>query len=180
MRSPPSRRRRRYIRILLAAVGVLFLGFVAETLAFFVYPATGQVRQPQAVVMLDGYGNRLARAEMLARHDHVANLAVSDPPYGTCPAATAQLHVYCFHPTPVSTLGEARAVASLARQHHWTRLLVVAGTTQIERARLRLERCVTVQMAFSGVDPGGFFQWLGQIAYGEAAMVKALIWQTSC
>ena len=171
---------RRRLRIALLVLGVLLVALVIETVVFFIDPSTGHVDRPQAVVVLDGYGNRIARGELLARQQHVVDLVVSDPPYAVCPPATSRMKVYCFHPHPVSTQGEARAVAALARKHHWTRLLVVAGTTQVVRARLRLERCYSGQMAFSGVDPSGFLSWVYEISYDEVSMVKALVWQTGC
>jgi hypothetical protein len=174
------RRRRARRRVVLAVAGVLLAAYVAVTIAFFVEPTLGVVAHPQVVVVLDGYGSRIPRGLAIARADHVRTVAVSWPPYGTCPAPQSGLRITCFVPNPVSTQGEARAVARLARAHHWTRLIVVVGTTQVVRARERLDRCYSGHYEFNGVDPAGFFSWIYEIAYNQAALMKALVWQRSC
>lgn len=174
------RRRRSRLRVVLEVVAVLVAAYVALTVAFFVKPTLGTLAHPQAVVVLDGYGNRDARGLAIARADHVRTVAVSWPPYASCPAPQAGLRILCFVPHPATTQGEARAVARLARIHRWRTLLVVVGTTQVVRARIRLERCYSGHFAFNGVDPIGFFGWLDEIAYDQAAMVKALVWQRGC
>jgi hypothetical protein len=166
--------------VVIATVAVLVAGYAAVTAVFFVEPTLGSVARAQAVVVLGGYGNRDARGFAIARADHVRTVAVSWPPRSWCPPQQPGLKVLCFVPKPASTQGEARAVARLARAHHWKRMIVVAGTTQVARARLRLGRCYSGQVAFSGVDPPGLFSWLYEIAYEQAAFVKALVWQYGC
>lgn len=163
---------------------VLLVAYAVVTVLFFVRPDLGSVRRPQAVVVLGGYGDRLARGVAVARADHVRLLEISgDGPVGhgssRCPIEKG-LVVRCFTPTPRSTQGEARAIAALARVHHWDRLLVVAGTTQVSRARLRIDRCYHGQVAFADIDPVGFSGWFHELAYDQAAMVKALLWQWGC
>lgn len=166
--------------MVLAVVAVLLAAYVAVTIAFFVEPTLGNVGRPQAVVILQGYGTRDARGLGIARADDIRTVAVSWPPYTICPAPQAGLHVYCFKPHPVSTQGEAAAVGRLARAHGWRRLLVVVGTTQVVRAGVRLGRCTSARLEFSAIDPVGLGSWLYEIAYDQAALVKALVWQRSC
>ncbi len=174
------RNRRPSVYVACAVVAVLLAAYVALSISFFVEPTLGAVTHPQAVVVLHGYGNRDARGLAIARADHVRTVAVSWPPYASCPKPQSGLRILCFVPNPVSTQGEARAIARLARVHAWKRLIVVAGTTQVVRSRLRLERCSSDRVAFSAVDPNGFFSWLYEIAYDQAALVKALVWQRGC
>ena len=159
---------------------VLVAAYVGVSVAFFVEPTLGSLAHPQVVAVLGGYGNRDPRALAVARAEHVRTVAVSWPPYSSCPSAQRGLRIFCFVPKPVSTQGEARALARLERLHGWKRVLVVAGTTQIVRARLRLERCSPARLAFVGVDPSGPFSWLYEIAYDQAALLKALVWQRGC
>lgn len=168
--------------------------YVAVTALFFVRPATGTVRHPQAVVVLDGSGDRRGRGVALAEAGHVGTLVISDPERNPCPHDAPGVphdlnglpndvrgvRVLCFDPNPVSTQGEARAIAALARRYDWQRLLVVTGTAQVTRARVRLERCYHGQMAFSGIDPSGLGGWIHDIAYEQAAIVKAEVWQRGC
>lgn len=165
---------------MLGVLAGLVAAYLAVTVAFFVKPPLGSVIHPQAVVMLDGYGNRDARGFSVARAVHVYTVVVSWPPYATCPSPPADLRVLCFVPKPASTRGEARSVGQLARAHHWKSLLVVAGTTQVVRARLYLDHYFSGRLAFSGVDPTGITGWLYQIAYGQGGFVKALFCRAGC
>jgi hypothetical protein len=173
-------RRPRRLHVLIAVGAGLVAAYFGITLAYFVESTLGVVPRPQVVVVLDGYGNRDARGIAIALADHVPTLAVSWPPYASCPPPRSDLLILCFVPNPVSTQGEARAVARLARLHHWNRLVVVAGTTQIVRARLYLERCYSGRIAFNGVDPTGFFDWMYEIGYSQIALARALVWQSGC
>ncbi|HEY5244786.1 MAG TPA: hypothetical protein VIJ60_03895 [Acidimicrobiales bacterium] len=174
----PRRRRRR--TILLGVVAVLVVAYVVVTVVFFVSPDFGTVSRPQAVVVLGGYGDRFAHGLAVARADHVDTVELSTGnTEAACPKVTG-IDLHCFAPHPASTQGEARAIAAMAEQHHWDRLLVVAGTTQVTRARLRIGRCYGGQMAFTGVDPAGPFQWIRDVVYDQVAMAKAVLWQWGC
>lgn len=173
------RARRAWVRWL-AVVGVVLLAAeVVVTAVFFVAPSTGALRRASAVVVLGGYGNRIIRGLQVARAEHVSTLVVSVGGSRQCPRL-AKPRVICFRPDPFSTQGEARAIGRLARLHGWRRLDVVAGTTQVSRARLRIGRCYDGVLGMVGVDPTGLFGWVHFVAYDEAAMVKALVWQWSC
>jgi len=178
MSSPPTphHRSRRVVLILLA---VLVAAYLAITAIFFVAPPAGSVRHPQAVVVLGGYGNRVAAGVRLAQERHVGTVVLSTTARD-CAPRIAGITLICFVPRPLTTQGEGRAIRRLARAHHWDRLLVVAGTTQITRAKLRIDRCYTGAVAFAGVDPSGVLGWVHYIAYDEAAMVKALVLQPGC
>jgi len=160
-----------------AALAALLVGYVVVTVVFFLRPSLGSVSRPQAVVVLGGYGDRLAQGVAEARAHPGSVLEVSVP--GPCPRV-AGMAVHCFRPDPQSTQGEARAIAHLASAHHWDRLLVVAGTTQVSRADLRIGRCYHGEMAFADVDPQGIGSWLHFIAYDQAALAKAVAWQWGC
>jgi uncharacterized SAM-binding protein YcdF (DUF218 family) len=175
-----SRRRRRRRAILLGVVAVLVVAYVVVTVVFFVSPDFGTVSRPQAVVVLGGYGDRFAHGLAVARADHIDTVELSTGNTEAACPKVAGIDLHCFAPHPASTQGEARAIAAMARQHHWDRLLVVAGTTQVTRARLRIGRCYGGQMAFSGVDPAGLLPWIHDIVYDQVAMAKAVLWQWGC
>ena len=175
-----SGRRQWWRTIVLAAVAVLIVAYGVVTAVVFVHPVLGSVADPQAVFVLGGYGHRADRAVEVARDRHVRTVELSiGNTEADCPRA-AGVTIRCYAPDPASTQGEARSVERITRQHHWTRILVVAGTTQVSRARLRIGRCYTGQVAFADVDPTGFVQWVRDTVYDEAAMVKALLWQWGC
>jgi hypothetical protein len=177
--APEGRLRHRRGFLLGLTVALLALLSVLE-LRLFVTPATGSVQDPQAVIALGGYGDRASAAVELAHEQHITTVVFSTGAPDECPAHLQGLIVRCFVPQPVSTQGEARAIAELAHQYHWTRLLVVAGTTQISRADLRIGRCFGGQVAFAGVDPSGILQWGYRLVYDTAAMLKATVWQWGC
>ena len=58
-----------------------------------------------------------------------------------CAGRPAPVPVVCFHPVPYSTRGEARSVARLAVNHHWTSVLVVTSRYHIARAGILFDRC---------------------------------------
>ncbi|HVX22479.1 MAG TPA: hypothetical protein VHB02_14095 [Acidimicrobiales bacterium] len=178
-RGPRRRPRRRRWPAVVGAVAVLLVAYAVVTVVFFVRPDLGTVRRPQAVVVLGGYGDRLQRGIAVAHAHHVPVLELSGYGPEECPVEPG-LQVRCFIPHPRSTQGEARAIAAIARTRHWDRLLVVAGTTQVSRARLRIDRCYRGQTAFADLDPTGFGAWVHFVAYDQAAMVKALVWQWGC
>ncbi|MGH9028294.1 MAG: YdcF family protein [Acidimicrobiales bacterium] len=161
-------------------MAVLLAAYAGVSVAFFVEPTLGAVAHPQAVVVLRGYGGRVTRAFAIARAQYTQTVAVSFPPCTSCPAPQPGLRIRCFVPRPPTTQGEARAVARLARIHQWNRLVVVAGTTQVVRARVYLEHYYAGRVAFSGVDPVGFSSWLYQIAYGQIGFLKALVCPGGC
>jgi hypothetical protein len=95
-------------------------------------------------------------------------------------AVPESVRVLCFHATPQTTQGEARSIASLAKVHQWHRIIVVAPTSQVTRARLRVTRCYTGQVLMDGVSTGTVWQWAYAIAYEWGALAKALVLQRGC
>jgi uncharacterized SAM-binding protein YcdF (DUF218 family) len=152
------------------------------TARLFVWPAQGIPARVSAIVMLAGPGDRLQVALALARQHRAPVLAVSQgfQGYGSpCPAAPAGVKIICFDPDPASTRGEAEFAGRLARQYHWSSVLLVATRSQDTRARILLGRC------FPGatyVSTAAFPRrdWPYEIAYGWGALVKALIVHRAC
>ena len=60
----------------------------------------------------------------------------------------------CFSPVPDTTQGEAREVAKLARSYDWRQIIVVPGTPQTTRARIRFARCYHGTLLFDPASPG--------------------------
>jgi hypothetical protein len=173
--------RLRHRRGFLIGVVVCLLALIAVMeVRLFIAPPTGSAPHPQAVIVLGGYGDRPQRGIALAHAEHIPTVAFSTGAPNQCPTHYEGLAVKCFYPQPVSTQGEARAITALAHQNHWTRLLVVAGTTQVARAELRLGRCFNGQVAVNGVNPPSFARWTFELLYDNAAMVKAVVWQWGC
>ena len=180
-RTGPRRLSRRW-RIVLTAALVLFLAFVVATGALLVWPAQGMPSHVSAIVMLAGPGDRLPVALDLADSRRAPVLVVSqgyEGYSGPCPPRPSEVTLICFDPNPPTTQGEAEYVGRLAKQYHWTSVVVVASRPQATRARLLVERCFAGQVYLSTapITPGS---WPYQVAYGWGALVKALVWSRSC
>lgn len=180
--------RRRKPRIRWRAVAITALGlvlaFAAVTARLFVWPATGMPARVNAIVMMDGPGDRLHTAVDLARQGRAPVLVISRGSafYGQgsgCAPPIPRVKVICFDPSPATTQGEAEFASRLARQYHWHSIALVTITPQDSRARLRMGRCFRGQLyVMTAPMPVQF--WPYELAYEWAATVKALTVNRSC
>jgi hypothetical protein len=174
----PSRVRRRVF----AAIVTVVVVFTVVTARLFVWPAQGMPPRVSAIVMLAGPGDRLPVALELARAHRAPVLVVSrgwQGYGGPCPPPVPGVKLICFDPDPGTTRGEAEALGRLAKQYHWSSVVLVTTRTQDTRARIMAERC------FSGSTyvvtaslPSN--SWPYQIAYGWGALLKALVVYRTC
>jgi hypothetical protein len=135
-----------------------------------------------AIVMLAGPGDRLPVAVRLAGEGRAPVLVVSQGHLGyggPCPAAVPGVTLVCFDPNPADTRGEAEYVGRLAQREHWRSLVVVATPEQAVRARLIVGRCYPGTI-YVVTAPVPWSQLTYEVAYGWAALFKALVVQRSC
>jgi len=182
-RSRTSRRRRRR-RVLVAALAVAILAFCGLTARLFLFPAQGMPGHVDAIVMMDGPGDRLRTAEGLAWAGRAPFLVVSrgSSVYAQgsdCAPPIPRVTVICFDPSPATTQGEAEFAGRLARRYHWHSLALVTITPQDSRARLRMERCFAGQVYVMNA-PMPFYYWPYELAYEWGATIKALAVNRSC
>jgi hypothetical protein len=166
--------------LLVSLVTALAVGVVVMTTALFVLPPGDTPERAQAVVVLGGSGHRVAEGLRLVESGVAPNLVVSDAGLPRCPRAPAGITVACFTPSPFTTQGEARFIGADARRKGWKRIVVVAGTPQLTRARIRIGRCYRGEALYVGVSPGGLGSWLTNIVHEWGALAEALVLQTSC
>lgn len=142
-------------------------GVVAAALiAWFFYatvnilnPSQGELQaRSDAVVSLAPQSHRLPTAQQLISDGVADTLVISyfdhDPlNFGSGASVDAvPLHAYCeseafyeivcFTPEENATIGEAYAIASMAREQSWLSLTVVTDTTHAFRTRFILDRCL--------------------------------------
>lgn len=154
------------------------LAFLIASLPLFVFPSPDKPRRVDAIFVLGGPGKRVAEGLRLARQGYAPTLVISSG--GQCTwTPPSGVRLICFRPNPFTTQGEARYAAELSRRNHWQSLIVVAGTSQLTRARIRFDRCTKVHIAYVGAEPR-LVAWPYQIAYEWAALTKALVWQRGC
>jgi len=177
----PGRPRRRF---LIGVAALLLAAFAAATARLFVWPERGMPARVDAIVMLDGPGNRLPTALSLA-WAHRAPVAVISrgSPYwargSACAPAIPGVRVICFAPDPATTQGEAEVAGRLARRYHWHSIALVTTTPQDTRARLRMSRCFPGRI-YVMTAPLPAYEWPYALAYEWGATIKALLLQRSC
>lgn len=180
--SGPARRkvfRRRWQRVL-AVSAVLVVGFATVTMRLLIWPIQGVPAKASAIVLFAGPGDRMPVALRLAEEHKAPVLVVSQGHLGyggPCPPATPGVRTICFEPNPGDTRGEAEYVGQLAKRYGWSSLILVVTPMQAVRAQLIVARC------FSGptyVATASVGDWPYQVAYGWAALVKAVFTHRSC
>ena len=121
---------------------LLVAWLAAATYAFVIRPGDEPFRA-NAVVVLSGSTERLPVGLRLVRRGYAPLLVVSrsHDPNALERRTCARPAVLCFAAQPYSTRGEARMIARLARERHWTRVDVVTSRFHVLRAKRMIERC---------------------------------------
>lgn len=173
-------RRRRGLAALLILVAVL----AGLTARLFVWPATGMPAHVDAIVVLDGPGQRLATALRLERAHRAAYLVISQGTPASrdntpCPRPVRGVRVICFHPRPPTTRGETEYAGRLAARYHWHSVVLVAMAPQETPARIRLSRCYDGRI-YAMTAPLPLRSWPYQVGYEWGATINALVLQRAC
>jgi hypothetical protein len=175
-----SRRRRR----ITAAVLIAAAGFCAATARWFVLPDQGMPSRVDAIVMLNGPGDRLNAALDLAWAHRAPMIVISRGSrywgHGSrCAPRIPRITVICFDPSPSTTRGEAEFTGRLAARYHWRSIVLVAVAPQDIVARLRVGRCFRGKIFVINASlPAP--EWPYEIAYEWGSAIRALLFQRSC
>lgn len=180
--------RRKRLRYAVIVLIVLLIGFSAVTARWFVWPSQGMPARVDAIVMLDGIGDRLDTAVDLARERRAPFLVISYTLNGphddwiggsVCAPKVTEVKVICFIPNPATTRGEAEFVGRVARQYHWHSVVLVATAPQDPVALLRTRRCFSGRVYIINASfPSS--QWLSQVTHYWGGALRALFLQRSC
>ena len=160
----------------LCAGGILLVALVVANLVCFVWPSADTLQHADAVVVLaGGDGERLDRGLELVRAGVAPTLVASTGPAKLCDSSQP-FEVICFMPSPETTRGEAEAIGQLAREHGWTRIVLVTSTYHTLRARLLVDRCYsgTLQMAPAEPDQGTF-AWIAAIGHEWGGLIESVV-----
>jgi len=171
-------------RFLIAAAALLVAMLGAATARLFVWPERGMPGHVDAIVMLNGPGDRLPTALSLAWAHRAPMVVISrGSPYwaqgSACAPAIPRVRVICFGPDPATTQGEAEFAGRLARRYHWHSIALVTITPQATRARLRVGRCFPGS-TYVVTAPLPAYEWPYEVAYEWGATLKALFLQQRC
>ena len=175
------RSRRQYIVI---ALLIMLAGLGVTTARLFVWPQQGMPSRVDAIVMLNGAGDRLDTALKLAWAHRAPMVVISrgSPYWGhgsVCAPKIPGVKVICFDPDPATTRGEAQFAGFLAKRYRWHSIVVVATTPQDTPARLWVGRCLRgkIYMVNAPLPPA---EWPYAIAYEWGATINAVFLQRSC
>jgi uncharacterized SAM-binding protein YcdF (DUF218 family) len=117
----------------------------------FARPRVDAADRADAVVALDGDRPRRVRAAVALAAAGVAPTLVVVRCESVAPellvASELPFDVVSFVPKPSSTRGEARAVARLAEERGWRRVIVVTSTYHVTRARMIFARALRCDVA---------------------------------
>ncbi len=176
--------RRRRWQYSLTTLVIVFAGLVAATAHWFVWPQQGMPSYVDAVVMLNGPGDRLSTALDLGWAHRAPMIVISRGSrywgHGSvCAPKIPRVKVICFDPSPETTRGEAEFAGRLARQYHWRSIALVAVTPQDTVARILLGRCFSGKIYVLNASMT-VPEWFYQVGYQWGSTIKALSLQRSC
>ena len=184
-----SRRIILWFAMCVAILLTLCLGYVNFQI---LNPSTGPVHHSNAVISLAPGQNRMPTSLQLLEegvaHDLYISWSGNPAPEGSTVLPEFQLetdicsdhsvqNVSCFVPKPISTLGEALTMRTIASEKQWKSVTVVTSSYHVFRTSYIFSRClpgVKVQVVAAPTDlsPG---EWLFRVAYENASLVKAFI-----
>jgi uncharacterized SAM-binding protein YcdF (DUF218 family) len=163
-------------------VSAVLIWLFAATMLFY-YPQVQTPAKADAIIVLAGAASeRLPVGRDLSYQGYAGDLVLSttDTPgnritdmycdYISSPAVT------CFFPEPLTTRGEARAVARLAADNGWDNLIVVTSRYHLLRAETNLSQCTTAALTMVPSDPDlSPGQWLGRFVEETGGLAAAVL-----
>src|SRR5215469_15875976 len=170
-------RRRGFVWRLALGLTILIGALAVATAHWFVWPP--QQAAPahvDAIVMLNGPGDRLATALDLAWAHRAPMIVISRGSQywghgSVCAPKIPSVKVICFDPSPSTTRGEEEFAGRLDRQYHWRSIILVAVPPQDTPARIWAGRCLSGKTYIINA-PLPTSAWPGQLAYQWGSTVK--------
>ena len=100
--------------------------------------------------------------------DYTAGDTVTEDP--------ASAAVTCFFPEPMTTRGEARAIARLAADNGWDNLIVVTSRYHLLRAETNISQCTTAKLTMVASEPDfSAKQWLDRFVEETGGLAAAVL-----
>jgi hypothetical protein len=177
-------RRRRWQ--ILAVLGVLIVGFAAATARLLVWPQQGMPARVDAIVMLNGPGDRLDTALNLGWERRAPVLVISRGSQywghgSVCAPKMPDVKVICFDPSPPTTQGEAEFIGRLASRYHWKTVVMVTITPQITPGRIWLGRCLPEgTTVYAVAAPLRSLAWPPAVMYEWGSIINAEVFHRGC
>ena len=175
-------------RWLLAAtsVVVVLLVLLGASVPLYVFPRTEVPRESDAIVVLGPpRQERIDRAFQLADELGIDSILISVSPWNHAAykpesiSACTDARVQCFVPEPLTTGGEAVAVARIAEEHAWDAVTLVTMSAHATRSQVIFEQCSPLEIGVQVADtPLTLGEWGYQYAYQSAGFLK--FWIVGC
>ncbi len=182
--APADPRRRRAVRALRTTAGIAtacLLAWLILAYVLFYNPPLRTVGTADAVVVLAGAASeRLPAGQRLVERGVADELVLSSTGLPGNSAADAlcaadDAGTTCFRSDPLTTRGEARAIAALARDRGWDRIVVVTSTYHVTRAFTNISQCSEADITMAESTPDlDAVEWLGRFVEESAALAAAL------
>lgn len=133
-------------------VGLLVITGAIGLTTFVMWPRDDLPGDPDAVVVLGAAGleRALLGIELVERHGGQLVLSASAIDAGERLGLTCGREAICIQPEPVTTVGEARAVAALADEQGWDRVTVATSRFHTTRSRVLFRQCLEDQVSVVG------------------------------
>ncbi|WP_299165641.1 YdcF family protein [uncultured Arthrobacter sp.] len=169
-------------RLVLASGAVLIL-WLLSSYALFFNPPLGEPEQADAVVVLGGASSERLPVGLELVSDGWAPVLVlshTDTPGNV--DADQRCHrrqvesLICFRPDPMTTRGEARAIARLAADKGWDTILVVTSRYHAVRSYQYIDQCSSARIIMAGSDPElGELGWIPRFVEESAGLLAGAV-----
>lgn len=182
VRIPVLTRKGTALKAAVAAVVVLVL-WLLTSYALFYNPPMPDLQRADAVVVLGGASTeRLPVGRQLVEDGWAPLLVLShtDTPGNVdadrvCDTPKSK-RIICFRPDPLTTRGEARAVARLADDFGWDTVIVVTSRYHVLRSYQHIGQCSDSRLIMADSDPElGLFGWFPRFVEEGAAFMGGAI-----
>lgn len=177
---------RRWRWRIVSVIAVLVVAFCVATALLLVWPQQGMPARVDAIVMLNGPGDRLDTALNLGWERKAPVLVISrgSSYFGhgsVCAPPMPDVRVICFDPNPSTTQGEAEFIGRLASRYHWRTVVMVTITPQITPGRIWLGRCLPPgTTVYAVAAPLRASAWPPLLVYEWGSIINAEVFHRSC
>ena len=178
-------RRRGFVWRLVFGLAIVVGALVVATAHWFIWPPQQAVpAHVDAIIVLNGPGDRLDTAVSLARAHRAPMIVISRgsqySEHGSvCAPKIPGVTVICFDPSPNTTRGVEEFASRLDKRYHWQSIILVAIKPQDTPARIWAGRCFSAKTYVVNA-PLPTSQWPSQIASQWGSTIKALFQPGNC
>ncbi len=129
--------------LVVIGVGLAVAALGVAAFVSYMLPSDDVPRDPDAVVVLGGAGNRVELGvELAERYDAELVLSSSAAILGERRGRTCGVDAICVEPEPENTAGEAATIAELVREEGWSHVTVATADFHTSRTRYLFRQCL--------------------------------------